>query len=205
MLIAAALCGCSGAGSSDLVNMSDAVNQGGTSSLVNGGSTSTGGSGAAGQATATSSNASSGGSTTANSGATGGASSTSRSFDWGTSTYNANGGVNVSHQTHDNGLACLASCHAHTFQTGGTAYAANGTTAAANVQFGVRINGTLYTDYSGSGGNFFMSIPGTLDWASAQVAMRNANGTTVHPTTSGMSGNCNASNCHGTSNRITQP
>jgi predicted heme/steroid binding protein len=102
-------------------------------------------------------------------------------------------------------MACLASCHTHTFTAGGTIYQANGTTAASNVEIGIIVNGTLYTTYSGSGGNFYLTIPGTVNWSTAQIAIRTSTGTAVHPATSGLNGNCNSSNCHGSSNRIVVP
>lgn len=137
-------------------------------------------------------------------GASAAAGSSSTDFDWGTNTYDPAGGQAIGHQGHNTGQGCLASCHSHRFTVGGTVYQSNGTTTAANVEIGVLIGGTLYTGYSGSQGNFYFSgVPSSANWASAQIAIRTATGTAVHPTTSGLSGNCNS--CHGSSNRIVVP
>jgi hypothetical protein len=175
---------------------------GGTAST--GGSKATGGTKAAGGTKATGGTKAAGG-TKATGGATSTASTSTAAFNWGTNTYNPSGGSSISYQTHEVGTACLASCHSHRFTTGGTIYQANGTTAAANVEIGVIVNGTLYTTYSGSGGNFYLTISGTVDWSTAQVAIRTSTGTAVHPTTTGMSGNCGSANCHTSSNRIVVP
>ena len=131
--------------------------------------------------------------------ATGGAAA----FNWGSVTYSPTGGSAMSHQGHNTGAACLASCHSHNFQAGGTIYQSNGTTTAGSIQVGVIMNGALFTSYSGTQGNFYIPITGTLNWATAQIAIRSATGTAIHPVTSGLSGNCNS--CHNSSNRITVP
>ena len=109
----------------------------------------------------------------------------------------------MNHQGHNTGAACLASCHSHSFQAGGTIYQTNGTTTAGNVQVGIIMKNTLFTSYSGTQGNFFVPISGTLDWTTALIAIRTATGTAIHPTTSGLSGNCNS--CHTSTNRIVVP
>lgn len=162
--------------------------------LSTGGAASTGGRPSTGGTLATGGVRSTGGAP-----ATGGAGA----FNWGSVTYSPTGGSAVNHQGHNTGAACLASCHSHNFQAGGTIYQSNGTTAAGNIQVGVIMNGTLFTAYSGSQGNFFFPISGTLNWATAQIAIRSATGTAVHPATSGLSGNCNS--CHNSSNRIVVP
>jgi hypothetical protein len=126
---------------------------------------------------------------------------TTSTFDWGNSSYDTNGGANVSYQGHYTGTACLMSCHAHTMSVGGTVYQSNGTTTAANVQLGIRIDGNLTTTYSGTQGNFFTSA--SANWATAQIAVRNAQGTQIMPANPSANGNCNS--CHGSANRITVP
>jgi hypothetical protein len=93
-------------------------------------------------------------------------------------------------------------CHKHKISFGGTTYQSNGTTAASNVQIGIRMGGTLVTTYAGSKGNFYANLTGT-GWASAQIAVRTAAGTTVMPTNASASGDCNT--CHKSSNRIATP
>jgi hypothetical protein len=133
-----------------------------------------------------------------------GTNSTMPSFDWGGTSYDATGGINVDHQTgHYPGAICFASCHLHTITLGGSAYQSDGTSAAANAQIGLRANGTLTTFYAGSAGNFFATISGTIDWTTAQIALRTEKGALSMPINANASGNCN--NCHGTSNRIVVP
>ncbi len=125
-------------------------------------------------------------------------------FDWNSSNYDSNGGANVAYQTgHFAGLACLATCHAHSMTFGGTAYQANGTSAAANAEIGLLVNGNLTTTYAGSAGNFFATVAGTVDWATAQIAIRSSSGTSVMPVNANATGNCN--DCHGSTNRIVVP
>ncbi len=159
-----------------------------------GGLSASGGSRLTGGATATGGNLATGGTSAAGGGS---------GFNWGTSTYNPTGGSAVNHQGHNTGAACLASCHSHNFQAGGTIYQTNGTSTAGNVQIGIIMNGTLFTGYSGTQGNFFFAVSGTLNWATAQVAIRTATGTAIHPATTGLSGNCNS--CHNSTNRIVVP
>jgi hypothetical protein len=125
-------------------------------------------------------------------------------FEWGSSSYDANGGDNVAYQTgHYPGMTCLMSCHEHTMTFGGTAYQPNGTSAAANAQIGLLVNGNLTTTYSGSAGNFFATVSGTVDWATAQIGIRTSTGTLGMPVNTSANGNCNS--CHGASNRIVVP
>jgi hypothetical protein len=191
----------------------NAAATGGTKSA--GGAASTGGAKSAGGTASTGGTKSVGTTNTGGKTSTGGATSTGGTtaaggggavFNWGIVTYSVTGGSGIGHQGHDTGQACLASCHNHAFQTGGTIYQANGTTTAANVQVGIiMMNGTLMTTYSGSQGNFYLSLSGTQDWSTAQVAIRTATGTSVHPTVAAMSGNCNSAGCHDSSNRIVVP
>jgi len=60
---------------------------------------------------------------------------------------------------------------------GGTVFQTDGTTPAPHVQVGVKDSGGLYTTYSGSNGNFWVRDTGqNVDWANADVRIRNANG-----------------------------
>jgi hypothetical protein len=122
---------------------------------------------------------------------------------WGPTDYDATGGLSVSYQDHFNGEPCFASCHAHGITLGGTVYQVNGTDTASNAQIGVWLGGTLFTSYSGSGGNFFTNFLGNLDWTKAAIAVRNANGTTYMPANQNANGNCNA--CHDSRHRIVVP
>jgi hypothetical protein len=174
-----------------------------------GGSTSSGGSSRVGGTTAAAGSTGSGGlggsaGTTASAGSSGSA-STAASFDWGSTAYNSSGGSGIAFQTHYTGQACMATCHKHTMTYGGTAYQSNGTAGAANAQIGLLINGTLSTTYSGSRGTFYGNLSGTVNWATAQIAIRTATGTLNMPVNASASGNCNS--CHsGTgTKRITTP
>jgi hypothetical protein len=133
---------------------------------------------------------------TASGGTTSG--STSASTD-----YDVNGGSKVAYQGHYTGMACFQTCHSHTMTVGGTAYQADGTTTAANAQVRILANNTVTSTYSGSQGNFYLTIPGTVDWAATQISIRNANGTLTMPARSNTSGNCNS--CHDGTNRIVVP
>jgi hypothetical protein len=79
------------------------------------------------------------------------------------------------------------------FALGGTVFQTGGSTGAAHVQVGVRDGAGLRTAYSGTNGNFWVFDNGTdVDWANAEVRMRNADGEVIKDVT-GASG-CNS--CH---------
>jgi hypothetical protein len=124
-------------------------------------------------------------------------------FDWGPSKFDKNGGSSVTYQDHYNGEPCFATCHVHGIALAGTAYQANGTDPAANVEIGVWLEGTLLTSYTGSVGNFFTNSLSALDWTKAVIAVRSGNGTREMPANTKASGNCNL--CHEGSHRITAP
>ena len=96
---------------------------------------------------------------------------------------------------HDAGQACMP-CHQsmRPFLFGGTVYQSGGFTGAANVQVGVLSGGVLYTAYSGTNGNFWVSGTGSIDWANAQVRIRTANGEIIKPATADNGPDCNS--CH---------
>ena len=96
---------------------------------------------------------------------------------------------------HNAGQSC-AGCHSSgdaAWLFGGTVYQADGTTGAASVEIGVRDGANVYTAYSATNGNFwFPSTGGTVDWANADVRMRNGTGEATMTSTA--TGNCNS--CH---------
>lgn len=77
-------------------------------------------------------------------------------------------------------MNCL-SCHTSgglKFAFGGTVFQTGGATGAAHVQVGVRDGSGLRTAYSGTNGNFWVS-GADVDWANAEVRMRNADGEVI--------------------------
>ncbi len=124
-------------------------------------------------------------------------------FNWGPANFDRNGGSGVTYQDHYNGDPCFASCHEHGMTIGGTVYQTNAVDPAPNVEIGVWLNGTLFTSYSGANGNFFTNFLSPVDWRSAEIAVRSANGVTRMPANPSASGDCNL--CHGSGHRITAP
>jgi hypothetical protein len=61
----------------------------------------------------------------------------------------------------------------------------------------------MTTTYAGSVGNFFATFSGSVDWGTAQIAIRTSNGTRAMPINASASGNCN--DYHGAGNRIVVP
>jgi hypothetical protein len=97
------------------------------------------------------------------------------------------------HQAGNNCMVCHTSGPGDPlFVLGGTVYQADGTSPAANVEVGVRDNSGFYSGYSATNGNFWVPVPGTIDWASADVRMRNENGESMMISTA--TGACNQ--CH---------
>jgi hypothetical protein len=96
---------------------------------------------------------------------------------------------------HNADVGCMG-CHATNdavWLFAGTVHQQDGTTGAASVEVGVRDGANLYTAYSATNGNFwFPDNGGTIDWAAADVRMRNANGE-AHMTSTA-SASCNQ--CH---------
>ncbi len=82
---------------------------------------------------------------------------------------------------------------------GGTIYLSNTTSPAPNVQVGINDGTTLYTTYTASNGNFWLAGAGSLNWAKAQVRIRDANGELT------MSGATPASTCNVCHNSTTYP
>jgi hypothetical protein len=108
-------------------------------------------------------------------------------------------------QSHNAGDACMTSCHtsgSHKLAFGGTVY--SGTSGKSGVQVGVKVGSDLIQVCSGSNGNFYYLANSTIDWANAEVRVRNANGELLgHPSNNAATGDCNS--CHGSSNRIPAP
>lgn len=105
---------------------------------------------------------------------------------------------------HNAGMDCMT-CHSsglHVRLFAGTIYQSDGTTPAPSVEVGVRDGDTLRTAYSAQNGNFWFSDDGgTINWPTAQIRARNANGEVIM-LTPGAAG-CNA--CHNNTLPITEP
>ena len=139
-------------------------------------SSGTGGSGTGGSASGT------GGSGTGGTASGTGGGGGTADFWEGAPAYDANGTPDPADGEHNAGTNCM-SCHASggdQWLFGGTVYESGGSTGAANVQVGAMVDGTLYTTYSASNGNFWVADPGgTISWANSEVRFRNANGETA--------------------------
>ena len=131
------------------------------------------------------------------------ASSDAGLFDWGRTPLDKNGGLSVTYQDHSPGEACLGACHDKGIRLGGTVYQTGGTAPASNVEIGVWLNGTLFTSYAGSAGNFFTNFLAEVDWSQAQIAVRNEKGTLRMSPNPNANGNCNS--CHNSGHRIVVP
>ncbi|RLB59804.1 MAG: hypothetical protein DRI90_14960 [Deltaproteobacteria bacterium] len=84
----------------------------------------------------------------------------------------------------------------------GTIYQADGTTPAPSVEIGVRDGDTLRTTYSATNGNFWFSDDGgTIDWMTAVVQARNANGDVLMYSP----GEAGCNSCHTVELPITEP
>jgi hypothetical protein len=143
--------------------------------------------------------------TTGGNRATGGASATGGVSFWTTVTYSSSGSPNPADGHHNPGQNCIQ-CHVSGSSTGatvwlfaGTVYKTDGTTPAPNVQVGVSDGAILYTAYSATNGNFWVPGPGTVNWATAQVRIRNANGELI------MAGATPASTCNTCHNATVYP
>jgi hypothetical protein len=111
--------------------------------------------------------------------------------------YDPAGLPDVQNGKHSPGMNCER-CHAsgdETFLFGGTVYEADGTTAAPNVEVGVRDGTNFYSSYTATNGNFWVLATGgaTIDWANADVRVRNQKGERQKEITA-TSGACNS--CH---------
>jgi len=180
---------------------------GGSPSSISTGGTSTGGANATGGRIATTGGALATGGSVATGGAraTGGTLGTGGVSFWKTVTYSATGLPNPSNGNHNPGQNCIQ-CHVSGTSTeappwlfGGTVYKADGTTPAPNVQVGVNDGTNLYTAYSATNGNFWFGGSGTINWAAAQVRIRNANGELM------MAGATAAATCNLCHNSTTYP
>ena len=152
---------------------------------------------------------SSGGTVATGGAATGGAATGGSSF-WTTVVYSPSGAPSPADGHHNPSQNC-AQCHvsgsasgAPIWMFGGTVYQANATTPAPNVQVGISDGTSLYTAYSAANGNFWLAGSGTINWAKAQVRVRNANGESTMVGATPSAG-CNL--CHNSTTypRITAP
>lgn len=114
------------------------------------------------------------------------------------------------HQVHYAGEACLRSgCHdasARTLVFAGTAFKADSEIPAANAQIGVKgTDGVLHAGYSGVTGNFWVLGNAAIDWASAQICIRTANGELLKDASLPRGANCNDTGCHTADLRIPVP
>ncbi len=107
---------------------------------------------------------------------------------------------------HNAGMNCH-NCHtgggAPQWEFGGTVYDASGS-GVSHVQIGVRDKDGLLTTYSAENGNFW--LPATsppIDWTTAEIRTRNANGEKIMPTGNSAQAGCNS--CHIAGNKILAP
>ncbi|MBI5496496.1 MAG: hypothetical protein HY904_15850 [Deltaproteobacteria bacterium] len=122
-----------------------------------------------------------------------------------TGTYDPSGSPSPTSGRHNAGRDCMA-CHdslgASTWLIGGTVYATSAGTAAPHVQVGLRDGTQFFSTYSATNGNFW--IPkgsASVNWATVEIRLRNANGEKVmgSEATSG----CN--DCHTGTSRLVAP
>ncbi len=170
----------------------------GSSDSTGGGTTPAGG-GSGGSATGGSAGAATGGSAGAATGGTGGGGA-----DFWTDTYNPSGSPNPASGQHRPGDDCL-NCHtgggAPAWLFGGTIYLAGGG-AAAHVQVGVKDANGLYTAYSATNGNFWVpKTSQTVDWANAEIRVRDANGESIM----NGAGEAGCNSCHTGAQQLVAP
>lgn len=110
---------------------------------------------------------------------------------------------------HNAGAGCMSStCHGSKvpFAFGGTVYKADGVTGAPNVEVGISDGALTVTAYSAQNGNIWLpSSVGALNFGSAQIVIRNANGERVKPVTAPRGSACNGGGCHGAAMRLLEP
>jgi hypothetical protein len=64
----------------------------------------------------------------------------------------------------------------------------------------------MLTTYTAENGNIWLpSGAGTINWANAVIALRNASGEVVKPASAPRDAACNGSGCHNSSNRLLEP
>lgn len=171
-----------------------------------------GGAGAGGgTAGAGGSTAGAGGGTAGAAGSTAGAGGGTAGAGGGTDTfweaaYNASGNPSVPSGEHNAGKNCM-SCHtgggAPAWLFAGTMHKADGTTAAPHVEVGIKSGGKLYTAYSGANGNFFLAKgSNTIDFATAEIRIRNATGEKSMVSKTAVAG-CNS--CHTGAQAMIEP
>ena len=110
---------------------------------------------------------------------------------------------------HNAGASCMSStCHGTKvpFAFGGTIYQADGVTGAPNVEVGISDGALTVSAYSASNGNIWLpSSVGTINFASAQITIRNAKGERVKPAAAPRGSACNGGGCHGATMRLLEP
>lgn len=77
---------------------------------------------------------------------------------------------------------------------GGIVYRADGVTPAANVEIGVKDGVNQYFVYSAASGLYWATGPDTVNWAAADIRMRNATGEVPKLSTSERGADCDS--CH---------
>jgi hypothetical protein len=111
---------------------------------------------------------------------------------------------------HNAGNDCMT-CHvtgsdasSRVYLFAGTVYEADQSTGASNVQVGVSDGTNQYFAYSATNGNFWvLGDPATIDWANAEVKIRNASGELTMPGNYTPLQNCNG--CHADSDALIEP
>lgn len=194
----------------DLVSPTAGTSAGGGSGGAPSGGTASGGTasgGAVSAASGTSGTAAAGTSSVAGSATLGGAPSTTP-FVWPGS-YDPAAMPMPSDGHHNSGAGCMSStCHGSKvpFAFGGTVYKADGVTGAPSVEVGISDGTLTVTAYSAGNGNVWLpSSVGVIDFGSAQIVIRNANGERRKPATAPRGSACNGGGCHGASMRLLEP
>jgi hypothetical protein len=129
-------------------------------------------------------------------------------FSW-PSTYDGAAAPTPEDGHHNAGASCMSStCHGTKvpFVFGGTVYRADGVTGAPNVEVGISDGQQTLTAYSASNGNIWLpSSAGAIDFGSARIAIRNAQGERVKPAAAPRGAACNGGGCHGSAMRLLEP
>lgn len=129
-------------------------------------------------------------------------------FSW-PGAYDAAAAPMPSDGQHNPGTSCMSStCHGTKvpFAFGGTVYKADGVTGAPNVEVGISDGVLTVTAHSASNGNIWLpSSVGALNFGSAQIVIRNANGERVKAAAAPRGAACNGSGCHNASLRLLEP
>jgi hypothetical protein len=105
------------------------------------------------------------------------------------------------HTTTPAGSVPCMTCHSATSTVstvkivfGGTVYKADGTTGAPNVQVGVSDGTKKFFVYTASNGYYWQEGTDTVNWASADIRTRTANGESIKKSTDARNADCDS--CH---------